>query len=84
MRCIWELGCEILPGKMHLLVHIGAPFGTIGYVIHDAIKSDPFATATVTRIAAKLDLCDDAVGDVHFRDYTGIGWSAAKTNSPLI
>lgn len=54
-------------------MQVGAPFRAIRYVINDSAEGDQLAGAAFACGAAQFHLCDDVVGDVHWRDYTGIG-----------
>ena len=70
VRSFGEFRGEVLTSKMQALVQAGAPFGAVGYVINEAMQSDPHAGATFAGVAHELQGGNKTVWDVHGGDYT--------------
>jgi hypothetical protein len=48
MRSFRELAGQVLAGKVSLFVKVGAPFGSGGYIVDNAMIRDEFPCAALT------------------------------------
>ena len=72
VRRVGEFGGQVLPGEVKILMQIQPPFGAIGHIVDDALVRDKFPGAVLTILTAQFEVRNEAVWDVHAKDYTRV------------